>query len=172
MISIFRTFQVSLIGKILIYSTITITVLFVIWLANYVGSAIQAKLGSSARGQDIAKALAWIMAIISILPMYGLMVFAPTMSEILGMNLFLIFPFTWTADTITWTLTTFSGIQITEPNLAIYTNIMPLNFGTSGLLMTCFGIAITVFTLYTTDRIFTITSGTQFERVSKAAQED
>jgi hypothetical protein len=164
-------FQVNLIGKILFYSTVITTVLFVIWSANYVGSAIQAKLGSSPRGHDIAKALAWVITIISLVPMFGLMLFAPTMSEILGMNIFLILPFTWTADTITWILTVFSGVQITNTHLAVYTSIMPFNLWISGLLMLCFGLAVTGFTLLTTDRVFTLTAGMQFERVSKAAKE-
>ncbi|MDO8056535.1 MAG: hypothetical protein Q6361_06710, partial [Candidatus Hermodarchaeota archaeon] len=98
----FLAFNVSLFGQVLSYLVMFTMVLTTIWISNLVTAAIQAKLGESSRGKDIANGLAVILAIVTIIPIYGMMFFSQQLSEILGFNIFLLFPFTWSADSISW----------------------------------------------------------------------
>jgi hypothetical protein len=66
-------FEVSIIGQLLVYGVVTMLAMGTIWLSNFLTSLIQARLGDSSRGNDIAKALAMAIAIVVIIPMYGLM---------------------------------------------------------------------------------------------------
>ncbi|TFG29068.1 hypothetical protein EU527_16475, partial [Candidatus Thorarchaeota archaeon] len=82
-------FEVSLIGQLIMYLTVFFVALSTLFLSNLITTAIQAKLGESSRGNDIAKALSMVVAVIVLLPMYGLMYFANAMSAFLGMDVFL-----------------------------------------------------------------------------------
>ena len=65
-------FEVTVIGQILIYGVIVLLSLGTIWFSNFITSIVQARLGDSSRGNDIAKALSMVIAVIVIIPMYGL----------------------------------------------------------------------------------------------------
>ena len=50
-------FKVTLLGQVLVYATIAVMVLSTVWLSNLITAVIQARLGDSPRGNDIAKAV-------------------------------------------------------------------------------------------------------------------
>jgi hypothetical protein len=165
-------FEVNLIGQILIYGVITLMSLGTIWFSNFITSIVQARLGDSSRGNDIAKALAMIIAIVVIIPMYGLMFFLPTMSEMMGMNAFLILPSTWFADTMSWFAVAFNGVGLTGSQIIGFGSILQLDMLTSTVLMGGFVLATIGLALGMSDRVFTIEAGVRTEVVTTVGKEN
>lgn len=165
-------FEVNLIGQILIYGVITLMSLGTIWFSNFITSVIQARLGESSRGNDIAKALAMVVAIVVIIPMYGLMFFLPTMSEMMGMNAFLVLPSTWFADTMSWFAVAFNDVGLTGSQIIGFGSILQLDMLTSTVLMGGFVLATIGLALGMTDRIFTIEAGVRTEVVTTVGKEN
>jgi len=104
--------------------------------------------------------------------MYGLMFFMQTLSQILGMNLFLLMPFTWTADLVSWLTIGFNGIGLTEPQIAAFTGVLQLNMLTNALLMGAFGLMVLIVGLTLADRVFTINAGARTEKVTTVGREN
>jgi len=165
-------FEVSLIGQALVYTVIALMVLSTIWLSNFVTAIIQARLGDSSRGNDIAKALSVVVALIVIIPMYGMMFFMPQLSDILGMNAFLVMPFTWPADLVSWVTITFNGIGLTGSQILAFGAILQLDMLTSALLMAAFGLAFVLIAIAAADRVFTISAGVRTETVTTVGREN
>ncbi len=164
-------FSLSLFGAIIMYIILSTMVLTTIWLSNFVTAVIQSRLGESARGNDLAKALSFIMALVTLLPLYGLMFLAPTMAELLGMDLFLVFPFTWLADLTTWCVLLFNGIGITESQISLFSSVLQFDLVTCVALAVCFSIVIFVLPLKLAGRVFTIEAGTRTEVVTTITHE-
>ncbi len=165
-------FEVSLIGVALIYGVLVFTVLTVLWISNFVTAAIKSKLGDSSRGDDIAKALSFVIAFAGILPIYGLIFAAPMMTEMLGTDVFLLLPFTWSADVVSWIAITFNGIGLTEPEVAFFGTILQLDLLVSALLVCVFSVGVLGLTLGAADRVFTITAGARTERITTTGREN
>ncbi len=165
-------FKVSLIGVALIYTVLVFTVLTVLWLSNFVTAAIKSKLGDASRGDDIAKALSFVIAFAGILPIYGLVFAAPMMTEILGTDIFLFLPFTWSADVVSWIAITFNGIGLTEPEVAFFGTILQLDLQVSALLVSVFSVGVLGLTLGAAGRVFTITAGARTERITTVGREN
>lgn len=162
----FLAFEVALIGQVLVYLTILAMILTTIWFANFITAAIQAKLGESARGKDLANGLAILLAIITIIPMYGIMFFSQQLSTILGLNVFLFFPFTWPADVISWTTIFYSQIGFTPNHILVFQQVLQFDIIASTTLLIGFGLAIVVIGLVTADRVFTYNIGARTEEVT------
>ncbi|MGD9380938.1 MAG: hypothetical protein PVI03_00675 [Candidatus Thorarchaeota archaeon] len=165
-------FEVSLLGQAVVYAVIALMVLSTIWLSNLITVTVQARLGDSARGNDIAKALSVVIALIVIVPMYGLMFFMPQLSNILGMNAFLVMPFTWPADLVSWAAITFNGIGLTGSQIMGFGAILQLDMLTSALLMAAFGLAFVPIAIVAADRVFTISAGARTEIVTTVGREN
>jgi hypothetical protein len=165
-------FEVSIIGQILIYGAITLLSLGTIWFSNFITSIIQARLGDSSRGNDIAKALAMVVAVIVIIPMYGLMFFLPTMTEMMGMDAFLILPSTWFADAMSWFAVTFNGVGLTGSQVIGFGSILQLDMLTSTALMSGFVLLTIGLALGMADRVFTIEAGVRTEVVTTVGKEN
>ncbi len=165
-------FEVSLLGQALVYAVIALMVLSTVWLSNFVTSVIQARLGDSSRGNDIAKALSFVIALIVIIPMYGLMFFMPQLSNLLGMNAFLIMPFTWPADLVSWIAITFNGIGLTGSQILGFGAILQLDMFWSAILMAGFGLAFVPIAVVAADRVFTISAGVRTETVTTVGREN
>ncbi len=165
-------FEVNIVGQVLIYGVITLLSLGTIWLSNFITSIIQARLGDSPRGNDIAKALSMVVAMIVIIPMYGLMFFLPAMSEMMGMNAFLLLPSTWFADTMSWLAITFNGVGFTGAEIIAFGSILQLDMLTSTVLMGGFVLATIVLALGVADRVFTIDAGARTEIVTTVGKEN
>jgi len=164
--------QVSLLGQLVIYATLTLMVLSIIWLSNIICAALQAKLGDSSRGNDIAKALAMVMGLIAIIPVLGLQLFAAQFSEILGLNIFLLFPFTWSADLVSWLAITFNGINLTASQIAHFQNVLQFGLVTNGLLVLVFGVICIGIGLLSAEHLFTYRIGARTETVRTVKREN
>ena len=165
-------FEVNIVGQVLIYGVITLMSLGTIWFSNFITSIVQARLGDSSRGNDIAKALAMVIAIIVIIPMYGLMFFLPTMSEMMGMDAFLILPSTWFADTMSWFAVTFNGVGLTGAQVIGFGSILQLDMLVSTALMSGFVLLTIGLALVSADRVFTIEAGVRTEVVTTVGKEN
>jgi hypothetical protein len=164
--------NISLLGQIAIYGVMILMALSTIWTSNWLTSMIQARLGDSSKGNDIAKAIAMIVAIIVILPMYGLMMFAPAMSEILGLDVFLLAPFTWFADLTSQIVVATNGLGWTASNFIGFTGLLSLDLLQSSLIVGVFILGIVGLGLGTADRIFTIEAGVRTESVTTVGNEN
>ncbi len=158
-------FQVSFVGQLLMYLTIFLVVISTLWLSNFLTTAIQARLGDSPRGNDLAKALTYILAIIIVIPMYSLIYFAGTVSQILGLNIFLVFPFTWGADLITWTAISFNGVGLSQPMVNSFQSILGFSSYIDILLFSVFSLAIVGLAFASTGRLFRIGAGPRMEKI-------
>ncbi|MHA1587612.1 MAG: hypothetical protein ACTSV9_02430 [Candidatus Thorarchaeota archaeon] len=165
-------FEVSLIGVALMYTVLILTVLTVLWISNFVTAAVKSKLGDSSRGDDIAKALSFVIAFAGIMPIYGLIFAAPMMTEILGTDVFLLLPFTWSADVVSWIAITFNGIGLTESEVAFFGTILQFDLLVSTLLTGVFSVVVLGLTLGAAGRVFTITAGARTERIITVGREN
>ena len=165
-------FEVSIIGQLLVYGVVTMLAMGTIWFSNFLTSVIQARLGDSSRGNDIAKALAMVVAIVVIIPMYGLMFFLPTLSEMMGMNAVLILPSTWFADLISWLAITFNGIGLTATQISDFSVVLQLNMVVTSVLAIGFVLGTIGLALGTADRVFTIEAGVRTEVVTTVGREN
>jgi len=165
-------FEVSIIGQILVYGVVTLLAMGTIWFSNFLTSVIQARLGDSSRGNDIAKALAMVVAIVVIIPMYGLMFFLPTLSELMGMNAFLVLPSTWFADLISWLAITFNGIGLTGSQILGFSAVLQLDMLVISVLVIGFTLGTVGIALGTADRVFTIEAGVRTEVVTTVGKEN
>jgi hypothetical protein len=165
-------YEVSIIGQILVYGTLVLSAVVALWLSSFITSFIQSKLGDSSRGNDIAKALSIFVAVAAIVPMYAIMFAMETMSQILGMNAFLILPFTWSADLISWLTITFNGVGLTGSQILGFSATLSLDLLTSGVLVAGFALLAFGGSLLAADRIFTIHAGARTERVTTITKEN
>ncbi|MHA1962882.1 MAG: hypothetical protein ACW99U_22055, partial [Candidatus Thorarchaeota archaeon] len=162
-------FDVSLLGQVFMYLVVFFVALGTLFLSNLITTAIQAKLGDSPRGNDIAKALAMVVAVVVLVPLYGLMYFSDTMSAVLGMDVFLLLPFTWGADVISWTVIIFNGLGLTA---SAFLTILKMDAITSLLLLTLFSGGIVVLAALSADRIFRFGAGPRTEKVTTIGEEN
>ncbi len=163
---LFQVFEVTILGQILIYFIVFAMILATIWLSNLITAAIQAKLGESARGKDIANGLAILLAIISIIPIYGIMFFSQQLSVFLGLNFFLLFPFTWPADIISWLTIFFRQVNLSFEEIVLLQSILQLDIFSSTTFFIVFVLACVGFGLFAADRIFTYNIGARTEQIT------
>ncbi len=159
-------FDVSPLGSILMYTLLFASALLAIWLSNFVIAVVQSKLGDSPRGNDLAKALALVVALVALGPFYGLMYFAPAMSEVLSMDVFLVLPFSWMADLLTWVAISFSGATIAAPQMTAIRSVLVLEPAVLAVLSGAFFVLCIGVALAAADRVFTISAGARTEVVT------
>ncbi|MCK5240514.1 MAG: hypothetical protein KAR33_13235 [Candidatus Thorarchaeota archaeon] len=165
-------YEVSIIGQILVYGILALSAITALWLSTFISSVIQSRLGESSRGNDIAKALSIFVAVVAIVPMYAIMFAMETVSQVLGMNAFLLFPFTWSADVVSWLTISFNGIGLTGSQILGFSSTLSLDLLTSVVLMGGFALLVFAGSLVAADRIFTISAGARTERVTTITKEN
>ncbi len=165
-------YEVPILGQALVYGVIAFSAITALWFSTFLTAAIQSRLGDSSRGNDIAKALSMVVAIAAILPMYAIMFAMETMTQILGMNAFLLLPFTWNADVISWITIAFNGIGLTGSQILGFSSILELDLFTSAALMVGFSFLVFGGALLSCDRIFTIGAGARTERITTIRSEN
>lgn len=161
--------QVSLLGQIIMYLTVFFVALSTLFLSTLITTAIQAKLGESSRGNDIAKALSMVVAIVILIPMYGLIYFSDAMSAILGMDVFILFPFTWGADIISWSIIIFNGVGLSE---GLFIDALTLTALGDFIILICFTALIIFLAYVSADRIFSFGSGPRTEKITTVGDEN
>jgi hypothetical protein len=165
-------FEVSIVGQLLVYGVVTMLAMGTIWLSNFLTALVQARLGDSSRGNDIAKAIAMVIAIVVIIPMYGLMFFLPTLSEMMGMNAFLVLPSTWFSDLISWIAITFNGIGLTGSQILGFSTVLQLDMLVTSVLVIGFVLGTVGLALGAADRVFTIEAGVRTEVITTVGKEN
>jgi hypothetical protein len=165
-------FEVSIIGQLLVYGVFALLALSAIWLSNLITAVIQARLGDSSRGNDLAKAISMVIAIIVVVPMYGLMFFLPTISEMMGANVMLVLPSTWFADLVTWISAFFNGVSLTPVEIGNFASILQMDMWVSSVLLGAWVLGTIGLGLWAADRVFTIDAGVRTEVVTTAGKEN
>ena len=165
------SYNVSLIGQLLMYSIIILFSITTIWLSNIFSTALHAKIGQSARGDDIAKALSWGMVPIIMIPTMGAFYWSSELVALMGLEISILLPSTWVADILTWisvntsTLPPSSIINIQN----YWFQINPL----IGLGLVCFfSLAIYCVGLKGADTLFTLKYGFGSNKVTTVGREN
>jgi hypothetical protein len=140
-------------------------------MANLVSLAVQAKIGESKRGEDLGRALAMVIGLVVGLPLFGMMVYAEALSEILGMSVFLLFPFTWGADMTSWGAILFSP-KVTPELFSIFEAVLGLDILTDALLLSLFTITLVIIAFRAADRVFTFQLGARTETITTIVREN
>lgn len=164
-------YQVTLLGQLLMYSSILLVSLSTLWMSNFVALAVQAKLGESRRAKDLGKALSMAIGLVAGLPLYALVYFAGPLTGILGMNVFLLFPFTWGADMTSWTAILFSP-NVTPEMLSLFKAVLGFDILTDVLLLSLFTLLLVGVAFRATDRVFTFGLGVRTETVTTIVREN
>ncbi len=165
-------YRVSIVGQALMYVALFAIATGTLYLGDLLTIAIQAKLGESPRGNDIANALTWILAIVLVIPMYVVMFYASTLTQVLGMNIFLVFPFTWGADVITWVALLFNGIGLTPQDFAIFQTTLQLDLLTVATLLGSFFAGTVIIGVISADRFFSFEAGARTEKIVTVGEEN
>ncbi|MFX1481610.1 MAG: hypothetical protein ACFFCP_00325, partial [Promethearchaeota archaeon] len=162
-------FEVGILGQIIMYAVVFFVAISTLFLSTLITTAIQAKLGESSRGNDIAKALAMVVAVLILVPMYGLMYFSDAMSAFLGLDVFLLFPFTWGADIISWSVIIYNGIGLP---ITAFNSILRFDALTNFGLLSIFSGFIVILAFQSADRIFTFGAGPRVEKITTVGKEN
>lgn len=165
-------YQVSLLGQVLMYAVLFIVALSTLWFSNILSVAIQAKLGESSRGNDIAKAFSIVVAMVFLVPLYGLMFFAGPLSEVMGLDVFHLIPSTWGADLITWIAIYQNGIGLPSSSILIFEEILGFSIVLDALFVGVFGLFLILVGIFSADRLFTIEAGARTEVVTTVGNEN
>jgi hypothetical protein len=158
-------FKISLIGQLIMYLILFFIAISTLWLATFLTTAIQARLGDSPRGNDLAKALTYILAIVLVIPLYSVIWFSASVSQFLGLNIFLVFPFTWGADLISWTAISFSGVSFSQPITNFFQSTLGFGWSTDLLLLSAFSLVIVGLSFVSAGRLFRIGAGPRMEKI-------
>ena len=164
-------YEVTLLGQLLMYCSILLVSLSTLWMSNFISLAVQAKLGESRRGEDLGKALSMVIGLAAGLPIYGLVYFAGPLTGILGMNVFLLFPFTWGADMTSWAVILFSP-NVTPEILPLYKAVLGFDILTDVLLLSLFTLLLVGVAFRAADRVFTFRLGVRTDSVTTIVREN
>ncbi|MHA2141213.1 MAG: hypothetical protein ACXADC_01920 [Candidatus Thorarchaeota archaeon] len=164
-------YEVTLLGQLVMYGATLLIALSTLWMANIVSLAVQAKIGESKRGEDLGKALSLVIGLIVGLPLYGMMLYAEALSEILGMSVFLLFPFTWGADMTSWGAILFSP-KVTPEMVPVFETVLSLDILTDALLLSLFTVILVVIAFRAADRVFTFQLGERTETITTIVREN
>jgi len=93
--------------------------------------------------------------------MYGLMYFAEPLADIMGMDVFLLFPFTWGADLITWAIISFNGVNLPAVIITAFETILGFPALLDFMLIVVFSIGVVGIGFTAADRLFSFGAGTQ-----------
>ncbi len=143
---------ITVTGQALMYCLVALTALNAIWLSDTIVTYTRARLGESERQKDIAGALALIVGMVSILPLLGFQLFASQMMEMLGLDIFLLFPFTWGADLMSSVATLFMRVGSGSSPVPV---VIGFDAITNIVLMTGYTIILVGGTLGLVNRVLT-----------------
>jgi len=165
-------YEVSLVGQVFIYLALFCVAIGALWFSNLLCTALQARLGNSPRGNDIAKALVMVLAIMVLVPMYGLIFFGASIVHVMGLDVFKVFPFTWGADLIVWLVILFNGISLSPSHIAAVESTLGFNLLTNMMLLLSFSVGIVGLAIVSADRLFSIGAGARTEQVITVGREN
>ena len=158
-------YEVSIPGQILIYQILFLFYITTIWVSNYLNTAVQSVLGKTSRGSDFAKALSALTGLVMMLPLAIVVFLSDSIVPLVAHTSFAVFPFTWSADLVTWVVVNFNGINLTESTILAYESALTFIPLVNISLMTSFFIGMIIIGIFTSDRVFSISPGIQSERV-------
>lgn len=165
------SYNVSIIGQLLMYSVIILFSISTIWISNLFSTALHAKIGQSPRGDDIAKALSWAMVPIIFLPAMGAFYWSGEIVALMGLEVSILLPSSWVADVLTW----ISVNTSTLPPSSII-NIQSYWFQINPLIslgiLCFFSLAIYVIGFRSADTLFTMNSGFGSNKVTTVGREN
>jgi len=165
-------FNVSFVGQLLMYGVLVAMAFITLWISNVIVTGIQAVLGESPRGNDIAKALSWAIIPLIAFPAFGIMYLMGSVAHIMGFPFSLLLPSTWSADLITWSAIYFNGNNLYPSNIMNLTDFLYLNPIFYLVFFSLFSIIMVVVGQSAADRIFVIDAGKRTETITTIVKEN
>ncbi len=165
-------FQVSVLGQAIIYGVLLLTIFSSLWVSTVISTAIAAKLGTSSRGNDIAKGLSMLVVLVFLFPLYGLIYFAETLSNFMGMDVFLLLPSSWSADLITWIAIKFNGLNLPGEVIAAFEAMLGFPVLLNFILLVGFSLSVVGIGIVTADRLFNIGASSGRSTVTTVGREN
>ncbi len=165
-------YEVSVLGQFLMYLVILSFTLITLWISNIVGTMIQAKLGDSPRGNDIAKGFSWLVVIFIAIPGMALLYFMESFATTMNLNLALLLPSTWSADLLTWLALYLNDAYIPASTLLNFESILFLSPVITIGLYALFSFGVLHLGLQVSDKLFTISAGARTERIVTIKKEN
>jgi hypothetical protein len=153
------------------YLILIVFAISTIWISNVISTALQAKIGQSPRGDDIAKALSWAMIPIIMIPAMGSLYWTNQLVAILGLEVSMILPSTWVADLLSWIAVNTSNLPPSSI-FNIHTYWFQISPIISLVLISGFIIAVYYLGLKSADSIFTLSSGLGSKKVTTVGPEN
>ena len=170
--SFIQFYMVSVFGQLLLYLTLLLVFLSTLWLSSFLSMAIQSKLAESSRGDELARGLSIVIGFASILPLYSIIFLSGSVATILGLNIFLLFPFTWGADLATSIVLRFNTIGLELSTITRIESMLGFTPTANLSLLVLFTLVIVVVTLATSDRYVRLQIGVRSEQVRCAGTEN
>ncbi len=165
-------YEVSLFGQILMYLIVLSFALVTLWISTILGTAIQAKLGDSPRGNDLAKGFSWLVIILIALPGMALIYFMDKISVLMSLEPFLLLPSTWSADLLTWCALHFTNGYIPASTLLNFESILCFPPVVTITLFAAFSASVVAIGIYGANALFTFGSGTRTEKIVTVTKEN
>ncbi|MGY5874279.1 MAG: hypothetical protein RTU30_00910 [Candidatus Thorarchaeota archaeon] len=161
-------FNVSILGQLMVYGVIITLAMTTIWISTIIVTAIQAKLGDSSRGNDIAKAMSWAIVPFVFLPMMGIMYFMGAATEVMGLPFSTLLPSTWGADLVTWIIVA----DLPASSIMNLTEILFLPAVFDLAILSMFILVVAAGGRYAADKLFVIGAGARTEVVTTVGREN
>ncbi|MFW9931063.1 MAG: hypothetical protein ACFFDR_00190, partial [Candidatus Thorarchaeota archaeon] len=165
-------YEVSIIGQFMMYLIVLAFALVTLWISNILGTMIQAKLGDSPRGNDIAKGFSWLMIIFIAIPGMALLYFMDSFAATMSIELALFLPSTWGADLLTWASLLCSEAYIPASTLLNFESILCFSPLVTLGIFVVFSLSVVYLGLQAGDRLFVIGAGARTERVVTIKKEN
>lgn len=165
-------FEIPFSGQIIMYATIFCLIVPTLWVSNVIASALQTVLGNNARGEDIAKIVGTMLTIILMFPIMFSMMLPESLAQLLSSTFSLLFPSTWAADIISWTVLFQSGTGFSQDLIRYYSGILIFDASLCAVLLILITIVFIVVGFGTGDRIFTFSLGARTERITTVGKEN
>jgi hypothetical protein len=148
------------------YSVVLLLAISALWISNVIVVAIQAYLGDSTRGNDIAKALSWMLIPLIALPAFGFVYLMESFTQMMGFPFSILLPSTWSADILTWSAVYFNGNNLYPSSIMNLTDYLYLHPIIYAILLTLFSAITLIVGQNAADRLFVIDAGKRSESIT------
>ncbi|MHA2301507.1 MAG: hypothetical protein ACXACD_11190, partial [Candidatus Thorarchaeota archaeon] len=154
------------------YAAILLLAISTLWISTVFSSAVEMRLSQSPTGEEQAKKVAMVVSLVVIVPIIAMMNFAGGLAELLTLDAFLLFPFTWGADIASWAILIFNSIGLAEAEIALMTSVLKFDLLVDTLLLLALSLLAVIAGLASADRLFSFEAGPRTEAVRTVGKEN
>ncbi|MHA1402120.1 MAG: hypothetical protein ACTSQE_17370, partial [Candidatus Heimdallarchaeaceae archaeon] len=165
-------FQVQWQGVIAIYGCFVLIALPALWVSDILASVIQTRLSQSPRGDAIARVISFLMTMTLVLPMFAILFFSESWTQLIANRNAIFLPFIWGGDLVSWIVLRFAGIELSPTLLETYNSVLVIDALGCTILILSFVFLVLGIGALTADRVFTFDIGARAERVKTMTRDN